>query len=40
MNNNPAMVNDVMGGGYGDEDDYGEETAGFKRENEAEVDFM
>lgn len=36
-NNNTAMINDVMGGDYGDE--YGEEGA-FKREEEAEFDFM
>jgi len=32
-----ALINDVMGGDYGDE--YGEE-GGFKREDEAEFDFM
>ena len=37
-NNNTAMINDVMGA----EDDYGFETdnAAFKREEEAEFDFM
>jgi len=39
MNNNPAMINDVMGSGYDDEDDYGKE-AGFTRENEGDYDFM
>ena len=39
MNNNPAMINDVLGGGYGDEDDYGDEKA-FQKENEGEYDFM
>jgi hypothetical protein len=40
-NNNPGMIADVIGDvGYGDEDDYGEEGAGFKRENEANYDFM
>lgn len=34
---NTAMINDVMGGDYGDE--YGEEGV-FKREEEAEFDFM
>jgi len=44
-NNNVAMINDVMGtnavedDGYGDYGDYGDEV-GFKRENEAEFDFM
>lgn len=38
-NNNAAMINDVMGNV--DEEDYGEETGeGFKRENEADYDFM
>jgi hypothetical protein len=37
MNNNNAMINDVMGADYGDE--YGNEE-GFKREEEAEYDFM
>lgn len=37
MNNNKAMINDVMGD-YGDDDDYGNE--GFNRENEAQYDFM
>lgn len=33
------MINDVMGNV--DEEDYGEETGeGFKRENEADYDFM
>lgn len=44
FNNNPAMINDVMGGaGNADEvDDYGDygEEGAFKRENEAEYDFM
>ena len=35
------MIADVIGDvGYGDEDDYGEEGTGFKRENEANYDFM
>ena len=38
MNNNTAMINDVMGGDYGDE--YGDEGTGFKREEEADYDFM
>jgi hypothetical protein len=39
MNNNAAMVNDVMGNA--DEDDYGDEaTAAFTREQEAAYDFM
>ena len=37
LNNNKAMINDVMGD-YGDDDDYGNE--GFNRENEAQYDFM
>lgn len=39
-NNNTNMINDVMGNDdYGEE--YGqEETVGFKREEEAEIDFM
>jgi len=37
-NNNTAMISDVMGA---DDDDYGTEAAGtFKREEEAEFDFM
>ena len=37
-NNNAAMVNDVMGGDdYGD---YGDEGGNFKREAEADYDFM
>jgi len=40
MNNNPAMINDVMGGGYDDEDDYGDEDGKFTRENEGDYDFM
>jgi hypothetical protein len=37
-NNNNAMISDVMGADdYGD---YGDEGAGFKREGEAEFDFM
>lgn len=46
-NNNAAMINDVMGTNaeqnydeYGDYGDYGDEGATFKRENEAEFDFM
>jgi len=39
MNNNPNMINDVMGGGYDDEDDYGDEGK-FTRENEGDYDFM
>lgn len=38
-NNNAAMIADVMGGTTGDQDEYGNE-AGFKREEEAEFDFM
>ena len=37
-NNNVAMINDVMG--TDDYGDYGKEEEGFKREEEAEVDFM
>lgn len=39
LNNNAAMVNDVMGNNddYGD---YGEEEGGFTREQEAAYDFM
>ena len=38
-NNNQAMINDVMGNDdeYGD---YGDEGAGFKREQEGDYDFM
>lgn len=32
------MINDVMGADYGDE--YGEEKPAFKKEEEAEIDFM
>ena len=40
-NNNTAMINDVMGGAeYGDYGDYGDEGGHFKREEEAEIDFM
>lgn len=42
-NNNPAMINDVMGNDYGDEygdyGDYGDE-GGFTKEKEAGYDFM
>ena len=39
-NNNPAMLQDVMGADdeYGDE--YGDQEGGFKREGEADYDFM
>lgn len=39
MNNNKAMINDVMGDYGDDDDDYGNE-GGFTRENEAAYDFM
>ena len=39
-NNNPGMIADVIGDIYGEEEDYGDEAAGFKRENEANFDFM
>lgn len=41
FNNNPGMVNDVMGGPTNDDDygDYGDEQ-GFRKEGEAEFDFM
>ena len=40
-NNNNAMINDVMGAqDYGDYGDYGDEGAAFKREEEADFDFM
>jgi len=38
-NNNQAMINDVMGGGE-EEDEYGNEGSGFKREEERDYDFM
>lgn len=34
------MIADVIGDVYGEEDQYGEEEAGFKRESEANYDFM
>jgi len=38
INNNAAMINDVMGDDeYGD---YGDETGGFQKEEEANYDFM
>ena len=37
LNNNVAMISDVMGDDYGD---YGDEGEGFKREQEAAYDFM
>ena len=37
-NNNTAMINDVMGAE--EDEDYGNETANFKKEEEAEFDFM
>ena len=43
FNNNPAMINDVMGAATGgDNDEYGDygDEQGFKRENEADYDFM
>ena len=40
MNNNAAMVNDVMGNEPDDYGDYGEEGAAFTREQEAAYDFM
>jgi hypothetical protein len=39
LNNNAAMISDVMGGDPDDYGDYGDE-AGFKREQEAAYDFM
>ena len=39
LNNNPAMINDVLGGAEDDYGDYGNE-AGFKRASEATYDFM
>ena len=38
-NNNMAMVADVMGAGD-DDDDYQDAGNGFKREEEADYDFM
>lgn len=42
FNNNAGMVNDVMGGPANDDDDYGDygDEQGFRREGEAEFDFM
>jgi hypothetical protein len=42
MNNNAGMVSDVMGGPANDDDDYGDygDEQGFRREGEAEFDFM
>ena len=40
MNNNVAMISDVMGADPDDYGDYGDEGAGFKREEEANYDFM
>ena len=41
MNNNVAMISDVMGTPDGDDyGDYGEEAKGFTREEEAQYDFM
>lgn len=34
------MIADVIGDVYGEEEEYGEEAAGFKRENEGNYDFM
>jgi len=34
------MINDVMGADDDDYGDYGDEKEGFKRENEANFDFM
>lgn len=39
-NNNAAMINDVMGVGDDEYGDYGNETGGFTREEEADYDFM
>jgi predicted GTPase len=39
LNNNAAMISDVMGA-EDDYGDYGDEGAGFQRENEAAYDFM
>ena len=39
MNNNVAMISDVMGNDN-DYGDYGDEGAGFTREQEAAYDFM
>jgi hypothetical protein len=38
-NNNPAMINDVIGNAGDEYGEYGEET-GFKREEEGDFDFM
>jgi len=40
LNNNAAMVNDVMGNDPDDYGDYGDEGTGFTREQEAAYDFM
>ena len=40
MNNNVAMISDVMGADPDDYGDYGDEGQGFKREEEANYDFM
>jgi len=40
-NNNPAMINDVMGANNDDEyGDYGNEEGVFRREDEADYDFI
>lgn len=39
-NNNVAMINDVMGYDNNEYGDYGDEAGAFKREEEAEYDFM
>ena len=39
-NNNVAMINDVMGYDNNDYGDYGDEAGTFKREEEADYDFM
>ena len=41
LNNNPAMVNDVLGTNPDDEyGDYGNETPAYKKVEEANYDFM
>jgi len=41
LNNNPAMVNDVLGTNQDDEyGDYGNETSGYKKVEETNYDFM
>jgi hypothetical protein len=40
LNNNTAMISDVMGADPDDYGDYGDEGHGFRREEEANYDFM